>query len=123
MAVAESAATHDDPGDTLKRLYRAVSERARTASPGSRTCKLIAGGIPKMAQKVVEEAAEVAIEAVRGERQLLVKETADLFYNLIVLLNQLNVPLEAVWGEMARREQLYGIAEKPPKVVLQTLKE
>jgi phosphoribosyl-ATP pyrophosphohydrolase len=103
--------------DTLDGLYAAVSLRGQPENGGSRTGKLLAAGIPKMAQKVVEEAAEVAIEAVRGQRQNVVCETADLFYNVVVLLNRLGIQLDEVWMEMVRRERLFGIAEKLPKAL------
>ena len=68
-----------------------------------------------MAQKVVEEAAEIAIDAVRGERGAVVREGADLLYNLTVLLSELGIEPAEVWAEMDRRHAAYGIAEKIPK--------
>jgi phosphoribosyl-ATP pyrophosphohydrolase len=108
-------AVDEDLIHALERLYGLVATRLNGAAPRSRTTKLLSAGVPKIAQKVVEEAAEVAIEAVRGEHQKVVRETADLFYNLVVLLAKLDVPLDAVWEEMTRREREYGIAEKLPK--------
>jgi phosphoribosyl-ATP pyrophosphohydrolase len=103
--------------ETLETLYAAITLRGLPANTGSRTGKLLAAGIPKMSQKVVEEAAEVAIEAVRGQRQGVINETADLFYNVTVLLNRLGIPLDEIWAEMSRRERLFGIAEKLPKTL------
>lgn len=100
--------------DPLGRLYDAVDARHGTTT---RTGKLLSAGIPKMAQKIVEEAAEVAIEAVRGQRLGVVFETTDLLYNLVVLLRSLDIPLEQIWTEMERREGLFGIAEKLPKAL------
>ena len=68
-----------------------------------------------MAQKLVEEAAEVAIEAVRGQRAKLRDESADLLYHLVVLWTALNISPDEVWDEMKRREAMMGIAEKVPK--------
>ena len=103
--------------DRLTVLAAAVGERRRKPTPESRTAKLIAGGLPKMAQKLVEEAAEVAIDAVRGERAAVVNEAADLLYNLTVLMNELGIEPAEIWAEMDRRRALYGIAEKLPKGV------
>ena len=83
------------------------------ASP--RTTKLLTAGIPKMAQKLVEEAAETAIEAVREQRSTFVNESADLLYNLVVLWTELGVAPAEVWAEMDRREAMLGLAEKLPK--------
>jgi phosphoribosyl-ATP pyrophosphohydrolase len=38
-----------------------------------------------MAKKLAEEAIEVAIDAVNGKTDAVVRESADLFYNLAVL--------------------------------------
>jgi phosphoribosyl-ATP pyrophosphohydrolase len=101
--------------DSLLRLYQAVLD-ARAGEPGyPRTAKLLADGIPKMAKKVAEEAVEVSIDAVKGNRQAVVLESADLIYNLVVLWAELGIRPEDVWYEMERREKLYGIAEKLPK--------
>jgi phosphoribosyl-ATP pyrophosphohydrolase len=99
----------------VQRLYEAVLER-RSADPrASRTAKLFAAGRAKMAQKLGEEAVEVAIDAARNNRPEVVAESADLLYHLVVLWAEMGIPPEDVWEEMARRERAYGIAEKVPK--------
>lgn len=101
--------------DSLDRLYQQVLA-AKTADPAhSRTAKLIREGRSKMAKKMAEEAIEVVIDAMRGERQAVVQESADLLYNLTVLWAEAGVRPEDVWAEMARRERLYGLAEKIAK--------
>jgi phosphoribosyl-ATP pyrophosphohydrolase len=102
------------PGDRLAVLAAAL--RAHPATQLTpRTARLMAAGVAKMAQKVVEEAAEVAIDAVRLERDAVVRESADLFYNLTVLLTALDIDPSEIWAEMDRRQELLGIAEKLPK--------
>lgn len=101
--------------DRLAWLARAVQAVHAGEHPSPRTAKLIAGGIPKMAQKLVEEAAETAIDAVRAERTGFINESADLLYNLVVLWCALGVEADEVWAEMDRREALLGMAEKLPK--------
>lgn len=102
---------------TLDRLEMAIDEVRLGARDSPRTTRLLGAGIPKMAQKVIEEAGEAAIEAVRGDTVALVNETADLFYNVLVMLGAAGVPAAAVWEEMDRREITLGMAEKLPKVV------
>lgn len=98
--------------DAIDRLWKSV-EAARLADPGvSRTARLLRGGRPKMAKKLVEEAAEVALDVVAGDREAIVRESADLLYHLAVIWSELGLTPDDVYGEMARREQLYGIAEK-----------
>ena len=83
--------------------------------PSPRTAKFLALGVPKMAQKLVEEAAEVAIDAVRGKRLVVFGESVDLFYKLVVLWFALGIEPAEIWAEMDRREAMLGMAEKLPK--------
>jgi phosphoribosyl-ATP pyrophosphohydrolase len=71
-----------------------------------------------MAKKLAEEAIEVVIDAVNGNPAAVIRESADLFYNLTVLWASAGVRPDDVWREMARRERLLGIAEKMPKSAL-----
>jgi len=80
-----------------------------------RTNKLIAAGAPQQAKKIVEEAAELAIEAVRCDRDAAVLEAADLVYNMVVLLEGMDIRFDEVCGELRRRRGLYGIAAKQQK--------
>jgi phosphoribosyl-ATP pyrophosphohydrolase len=69
----------------------------------------------KMAKKLAEEGLEVGLDAVAGDPKGVILESADLLYNLSVLWAACGVSLEDVMAEMARRDRLYGIAEKLPK--------
>jgi phosphoribosyl-ATP pyrophosphohydrolase len=71
-----------------------------------------------MAKKLAEEAIEVVIDAVNRKPEAVVRESADLLYNLTVLWASAGVRPADVWREMARREHLLGIAEKMPKSAL-----
>jgi phosphoribosyl-ATP pyrophosphohydrolase len=55
------------------------------------------------------------IDAVNGDSDAVIRESADLLYNLTVLWAAAGVRPEDVWREMERREHLLGIAEKLPK--------
>jgi phosphoribosyl-ATP pyrophosphohydrolase len=101
--------------DSVARLYDAVIA-VRDGDPDkSRTARLFRAGRSKMAKKLAEEAVEVVIDAMRGEPDAVVRESADLIYNLVVLWVATGVHPDQVWDEMARRERLLGIAEKLPK--------
>ncbi|QCK85137.1 phosphoribosyl-ATP diphosphatase [Phreatobacter aquaticus] len=96
----------------MERLHDAVL-KARIDDPASsRTARLLRSGRSKMVKKLVEEATEVAIDALADDRFAVIRESADLFYNLSVLWVEMGVEPGEVWAEMERREQLYGIAEK-----------
>lgn len=104
-------------GDSVERLYKAVLA-ARQADPASsRTARLLRAGRTKMAKKLAEEAVEVVIDVMHGHSDAVVRESADLIYNLVVLWVAADVHPKQVWREMQRRERLLGIAEKLPKAV------
>jgi phosphoribosyl-ATP pyrophosphohydrolase len=124
MATTLTPATNDlrrDPphcaseasSEEIARLYTALDLVNERTHP--RTAYLIASGVKKMAQKVMEEAAEVAIEAVRHRRPAVVRESADLIYNLVVLWRECGVAPDEIWAEMNQRATDLGIAEKAPK--------
>src|SRR5215203_4178054 len=101
--------------DSVDRLYKAVLA-AKHADPAlSRTARLLRSGRAKMAKKLAEEAVEVVIDTLDGDRDAVVRESADLLYNLTVLWVSAGVRPDDVWAEMKRRERLFGIAEKLPK--------
>jgi phosphoribosyl-ATP pyrophosphohydrolase len=98
--------------DSVERLYDAVVA-AKDSDPGtSRTARLLRAGRPKIVKKLAEEAIEVVIDAMHGDRNAVVRESADLLYNLVVLWAASGVRPADVWKEMDRRERLFGIAEK-----------
>src|SRR6267378_3569410 len=101
--------------DSLERLYLAVIAAKDLDPATSRTARLFQRGPSKMAKKLAEEAIEVAIDAVTGNSDAVVRESADLLYNLTVLWASAGVRPDDVWREMERREHLLGIAEELPK--------
>src|SRR6478736_8078896 len=101
--------------DSLERLFQAVTAAKDLDPASSRTARLFHRGQARMAKKLAEEAIEVVIDAVNGKTDAVVRESADLLYNLMVLWASAGVKPEDVWHEMARREHLLGIAEKLPK--------
>lgn len=103
--------------DSLERLYQAVIAAKDLDPATSRTARLFQRGPSKMAKKLAEEAIEVVIDAVNGDSDAVVRESADLLYNLSVLWVAAGVRPEDVWAEMDRRELAQGIAEKLPKAV------
>jgi len=101
--------------DSVDRLYAAVTSAKQADPAASRTARLLRAGRAKMAKKLAEEAVEVVIDAMHGNRDAVVRESADLIYNLVVLWVSSGVRPVDVWSEMKRRERLLGIAEKLPK--------
>jgi len=101
--------------DSVDRLYEAVLSAKQADPATSRTARLLRAGRAKMAKKLAEEAVEVVIDAMHGQPEAVVRESADLLYNLVVLWVHAGVRPEDVWAEMRRRELMFGIAEKVPK--------
>ena len=101
--------------DSVDRLYKAILA-AKELDPGvSRTARLFQRGHAKMAKKLAEEAIEVVIDAMNGDREAVARESADLIYNLAVIWAATGLRPQDIWAEMDRREQMLGIAEKMPK--------
>lgn len=97
---------------TLHDLEAIVAKRAASEDEKSYTRKLIGKGVGKCAQKLGEEAVESVIAAMKGDREELTKETADLFYHLLVVLNISGVKLDEVMAELANRTGQTGLEEK-----------
>lgn len=89
-------------------LEQLIVERHRfpERAPTSYTVSLFQKGMPKIAQKVGEEAVETVIDAVAGHRDTLPGEVADLLYHLLVLLVGSAVPLREVVAVLQQRHSL-----------------
>jgi phosphoribosyl-ATP pyrophosphohydrolase len=94
-------------------LYDALAGVTPESNP--RTAKLLESGRRKAAQKVIEEAGEVALAGLKPDTRGTVRESADLLYHLVVLWHRAGVEPNEVWAEMRRRAEAFGIAEKLPK--------
>jgi phosphoribosyl-ATP pyrophosphohydrolase len=101
--------------DTLQQLEADLARVRMDPAIAPRTARLLEADVAKAAKKLAEEAVEMALDAVRGDKAAVVSEAADLLYNFVVLLDQLGVGSEEVWTEMNRRRDAFGIAAKLPK--------
>jgi phosphoribosyl-ATP pyrophosphohydrolase len=102
----------------LDRLWDVVLSRRDADQATSHTARLLSRGTAKVAQKFGEEAVECLIEAVAGNQEALVAESADVLYHLLVLWVSANVHPSEVWAELERREGISGIAEKAARRAL-----
>ncbi|MCB1329466.1 MAG: phosphoribosyl-ATP diphosphatase [Maritimibacter sp.] len=100
------------PTNALDRLAETIAARRGADPSESWTAKLLAKGPEKCAEKFGEEAVEAVIEAVRGDRDRLTAEAADVLYHLLVMLAARDLTLADVLAELARREGTSGLAEK-----------
>ena len=96
----------------LDRLSAIIAARKGADPDGSWTAKLLAKGPEKCAEKFGEEAIEAIVEAVKGDRDALTREAADVIYHLLVMLAARDVTIDDVLAELERREGTSGVDEK-----------
>ena len=96
----------------LARLAATIEARKEADPDGSWTAKLLAKGPEKCAEKFGEEAVEAIIEAVKGDRDRLTSEAADVLYHLLVMCASRGVSLDEIEAELSRREGRSGLDEK-----------
>ncbi len=86
----------------LAGLERTLEERRVAPPEGSYVAKLYADAT-KRHKKVGEEATELIIASLQGERGPIVAEAADLLFHTLVLLRSHGIPLADVVAELERR--------------------
>ena len=89
----------------IRELEQVIRQRHRDMPEGSYTSKLFNRGIPKIAQKVGEEAVETVIEAVAQNRDAMIYEASDLIYHLLVLLEATGCSIADLEKELERRHR------------------
>jgi phosphoribosyl-ATP pyrophosphohydrolase/phosphoribosyl-AMP cyclohydrolase len=87
----------------IRHLQSVIQQRHRDMPNNSYTTTLFRKGIPKIAQKVGEEAVETVIEAVAENREALLYEASDLVYHLLVLLEAAGCSIADLEAELAKR--------------------
>ncbi len=97
---------------TLQQLENTIIARKLADPSSSWTAQLLAEGPEKCAGKFGEEAIEAIIEAVKGDKEALISEAADVVYHLMVMLASRDVAFDDVLAELARRIGTSGIDEK-----------
>jgi phosphoribosyl-ATP pyrophosphohydrolase len=87
----------------LAELEAVIRSRKTATAEESYTKTLFNRGTPYIAQKVGEEAVELAIAAVQGDNTRTISEAADLMYHLLVLLEANELSLADLAAELAAR--------------------
>lgn len=99
-------------GRILDKLYDVIMARKGVDPKSSWTAKLLEAAPELPAKKLGEESAEAIIEAIKGDREALTKEAADVIYHLLVLMAASDIKPEDVWAELESRQAQSGIEEK-----------
>jgi phosphoribosyl-ATP pyrophosphohydrolase len=87
----------------LETLEGVIAQRLKDAPEGSYTARLAASGVKKVAQKVGEEAIELALATVGEDRARVTAEAADVIYHLLLLLKLRDTTFADVVAELERR--------------------
>ncbi len=90
---------------TLNELYAILQERQAHPRPESYTASLLESGLPRIAQKVGEEAAEVIVAALAQDDRRLTEEIADLTYHVLVLMLARGLTPDDIAAELERRHR------------------
>ncbi len=96
----------------LEQLEATITARKSADPESSWTATLLSKGPEKCAEKFGEEAVEAVIEAVKGDRERLTEEAADVLYHLLVMLSARDVALADVLARLEARSGQSGHAEK-----------
>lgn len=89
--------------NVIKELYSKIMDRKNGGEEGSYTVYLFEKGKEKILKKVGEEATEVIISSMGENKEEQVSEICDLTYHLLVLMAELNIPIELVEEELKKR--------------------
>lgn len=89
----------------IEELDLIVQKRLHTPRKDSYTATLAAAGIQRVAQKVGEEAVELALASIGDDRVETINEAADLIYHLLVLLNVKDISLSDVAATLEARHK------------------
>lgn len=87
----------------LSELEDIIRQRLNDRPESSYTARIAAQGDKRVAQKVGEEAVELALAAVAGTRKEQIDEAADLVFHVLLLLNCKGISLSDVVDALKER--------------------
>jgi phosphoribosyl-ATP pyrophosphohydrolase len=89
----------------LNELYAIILDRRKNAKPEeSYVAKIASQGVPRMAQKVGEEAVETVIAAMKKDKAELKYESADLVFHLMMLWAENGITPDEIAEELYTRQ-------------------
>ena len=98
--------------DTFDNLAEVLEQRKQADPDSSYVAKLYGKGLDAILKKIGEEATETVMAAKDGDREKIVRETADLWFHCMVLLAYQGLHPRDVSQELQRRFGLSGLEEK-----------
>ncbi len=91
--------------DFVDALFAVIQARRDSPPEDSYTARLFAGGLPRITQKVGEEAVEVLVAAHSQSDERLIAEFADLVYHSLVLLAYRGLSPDDIRAELEKRHR------------------
>jgi len=93
-------------------LFETIQSRKDTDPKASYVASLFDKGTSKVAEKVGEEAVETIIEAIKGDKEKLTAESADLLFHLMILWSDQGLTPDDIFEVLKSRQGTSGIEEK-----------
>ena len=92
--------------NTLNSLIAIIKQRKEDHNPDSYTSNLLKEGMPKIAQKIVEEAGELSIASLTDKNSTkIIHEFCDLIYHMLVMLEKADINIKEIWDELELRKK------------------
>ncbi len=98
--------------NTLTQLAQVLEDRKQQSADKSYVASLYGKGLDAIVKKIGEEATETVIAAKNGDKGQSIYETADLWFQRLVLLAHQGLHPNDVLQELQRRFSLSGLDEK-----------
>jgi phosphoribosyl-ATP pyrophosphohydrolase/phosphoribosyl-AMP cyclohydrolase len=93
-------------------LFNTILARKSAPEETRSYTKTLLADPKNVVEKILEEAGELAVEIMRGPRERVISEAADLIFHVLVGLAQKEVTLDDVARELRRRSGTSGLDEK-----------
>jgi len=102
--------------DVVERLFQVIQDRRTSDPTDSYVASLQQAGLNKILEKVGEESIELVLAAkdaaMSKDTTHVIKETADLWFHSLVMLDYLGETPANVFAELESRFGISGITEK-----------
>ncbi len=111
-ALAVDDGPPDPPALVVARVAEVIRKRRAERPEKSYVVSLLDRGFDRINEKIAEEARELVEALPAGDAAHTAHEAADLLFHVLVGLEAADVPVDRVFGELARRFGVSGLDEK-----------
>ncbi|MBH27133.1 MAG: bifunctional phosphoribosyl-AMP cyclohydrolase/phosphoribosyl-ATP pyrophosphatase [Chloroflexi bacterium] len=99
-----NASNKSNPINGVNELEALIKQRKIDMPSDSYTADMLRKNIGRTAQKIVEEAGELAIASVQNNKDETISEASDLMYHLLLLLIKSDIEPSLVWEHLRPKE-------------------